>query len=207
MDIILYCFLLVPCITLVPLSLSFNSVAEKFKSYLGIQYGTFLLRKKKFVLLYVRRVILVPFSEKKLHPFLCQVCRCMSLDYLSLCLACTNFLRPSSSFVSDGFVCFPAPFPYKKWQRAAAELFGRRQQGGGNGNVRVLAAAHPWTLVAVVAAAAAAVAGGGQRRLLCSAFIEVGPLMHRLALRARSPGRQGGSSGACFTWLASGLGR
>ncbi len=37
--------LLVPCTTLVPLSSSFNSVPEKIKSYLGIQYGTFLLRK------------------------------------------------------------------------------------------------------------------------------------------------------------------
>jgi hypothetical protein len=35
-DILLYCSLLVPCTTLVPLSLSFNSVPEKFMSYLGI---------------------------------------------------------------------------------------------------------------------------------------------------------------------------
>ncbi len=36
---------LVPCTTLVPLSSSLNSVPEKFKGYLAIQYGTFLLRK------------------------------------------------------------------------------------------------------------------------------------------------------------------
>ncbi len=36
---------LVPCTTLVPLSSSLNSVPEKFKGYLAIQYGTLLLRK------------------------------------------------------------------------------------------------------------------------------------------------------------------
>jgi len=36
---------LVPCTTLVPLSSLHNSVPEKFKGYLAIQYGTFLLRK------------------------------------------------------------------------------------------------------------------------------------------------------------------
>jgi hypothetical protein len=89
------------------------------------------------------------------------------------------------------------------WQRKAAELFGRRQQGGVNGNVRALAAAHPWTL----AAAAAAAAGGGQRCLLCLACVKVGLLTHQLMLRARGPGRQGGGSGTRFSWLASGSGR
>ncbi len=63
--IFLYCSLLVPCTTLEPLSLSFNSVPEKFKSYLGIQYGTFLLRKKKIVLLYVRRVVSISSIFRK----------------------------------------------------------------------------------------------------------------------------------------------
>ncbi len=36
---------LVPCTTLVPLSSPPNSVPEKFKGYLAIQYSTFLLRK------------------------------------------------------------------------------------------------------------------------------------------------------------------
>jgi hypothetical protein len=36
---------LVPCTTLVPLSSPLNSVSEKFKGYLAIQFGTFLLRK------------------------------------------------------------------------------------------------------------------------------------------------------------------
>ncbi len=36
---------LVPCTTLVPLSSPLNSVPEKFKGYLAIQYGTFLMRK------------------------------------------------------------------------------------------------------------------------------------------------------------------
>ncbi len=36
---------LVPCTTLVPLSLPLYSVSEKLKGYLAIQYGTFLLRK------------------------------------------------------------------------------------------------------------------------------------------------------------------
>ncbi len=46
-DILLYCSLLVPCTTWVPLSLSFNSVLEKTKSYLGIQSGTFFVEKKE----------------------------------------------------------------------------------------------------------------------------------------------------------------
>jgi hypothetical protein len=103
-------------------------LGSDLKNYLGIQYGTFLLRKKKIILLYVCRVVLVPFSEKKSHPLLHQI------------------------------ICPPYQFPHKKWQREAAELFGRRRQGGGDGNVRALAAAHLWTSVA---AAAAAVAGGG----------------------------------------------
>jgi hypothetical protein len=54
---------------LAPLSLSFNSVPEKFKSYLGIQHGTFLLRKKKIVLLYVRRVVSIrSIFRKKITP-------------------------------------------------------------------------------------------------------------------------------------------
>ncbi len=36
---------LVPCTALVPLSSPLNSVPEKFKGYLAIQYGTFLLKK------------------------------------------------------------------------------------------------------------------------------------------------------------------
>ncbi len=36
---------LVPCTTLVPLSSPLNSVREKIKGYLAIQYGTFLLKK------------------------------------------------------------------------------------------------------------------------------------------------------------------
>jgi hypothetical protein len=43
-------------------------LGSDLKSYLGIQYGTFLLRKKKIVLLYIRRVVLVPFSEKNYTP-------------------------------------------------------------------------------------------------------------------------------------------
>jgi hypothetical protein len=43
--------------------------------------------------------------------------------------------------------------------------------------------------------------GGGQWFLLCSACVRVGTLTHRLALRARGPGHQGGCSGACFAWL------
>ncbi len=89
------------------------------------------------------------------------------------------------------------------WQRKAPELFGRWRQDGVDGDVRALAAAHPWTLAA---GAAAAAAGGGQRRSLCSAHVGVGPLTHRLALRAHGPGWQGGGSGACFAWLALGLG-
>jgi hypothetical protein len=45
------------------------------------------------------------------------------------------------------------------WQRKAAELFGQWWQGVVDGNVRALAAAHPWMSAAVAAAAAAA--GGG----------------------------------------------
>ncbi len=41
-------------------------LGSDLKSYLGIQYGTFLLRKKKIVLLYVHKVVLVPFSEKSI---------------------------------------------------------------------------------------------------------------------------------------------
>ncbi len=79
------------------------------------------------------------------------------------------------------------------WQRKAAELFGRRWQGSIDGNVRALAAAHPWMSGA---AAVATVAGGGQRRLLCLACVGVGQLTCRLALHARSPGRQGGGEAA-----------
>ena len=38
-------------------------------------------------------------------------------------------------------------------------MFGRRRQGGVDGNVKALVAAHPWTSAAATAAAAAA--GGG----------------------------------------------
>ncbi len=119
----------------------------------------------------VHRVILVPFSEKNTP------------------LAFPNSLPP-------------LPHSHtKKWQRKAAELFGRRQQGSVNGNVKALAMAHLWTLVAATAAAAAA-AGGGQWRLLCLARVRVGPLTCWLPLRAHGPGWQGGGSGTCFAWLA-----
>jgi hypothetical protein len=87
------------------------------------------------------------------------------------------------------------------WQCKAAELFGQWRQGGIDGNVRALAAVHPWTLEA---AAAATAAGEGQRHLLCSACVGVGLLTRWLALRACGLGRQGEGSSACFTWLVSG---
>ncbi len=66
---------LVPCTLDVPSDIKNLFLFQKnrflgsdLKSYLGIQYGTFLLRKKKIVLLYVRRVILVPISEKNYTP-------------------------------------------------------------------------------------------------------------------------------------------
>ncbi len=79
----------------------------------------------------VHRVVLVPFSETNTP------------------LAFPNNLPP-------------LPHSHtKKWQRKAAELFGRRRQGSVDGNVKASAAAHPWTS-AVATAAAAAAAGGGQ---------------------------------------------
>ena len=69
-----------------------------------------------------------------------------------------------------------SPFPHKKWQREAAELFGRRWQGGVDGNVKALAAVQPLTLAVALAAAAAAAVGAG------------------------------GGSGTCFARLASGSG-
>ncbi len=74
-------------------------------------------------------------------------------------------------------------------------MFGRRQQGSIDGDVKALAAAHPWTSAAAMAAAAAA-AGGGQWRLLCLARVRVRPLTHWLALRACGPGWQGGGAAA-----------
>ncbi len=90
------------------------------------------------------------------------------------------------------------PLPHshtQKWQRKAAELFGRQWQSGVDGNVKALAAAHPWTLAAATAAAAAA-AGGGQWRLLCSARVGVRPLTRWLTLCAHGPGQQGVGSSA-----------
>ncbi len=54
--------IIVPFGTLYPrCTLAYRFLGSDLKSYLGIQYGTFfLLRKKKIVLLYVRRVVLVP---------------------------------------------------------------------------------------------------------------------------------------------------
>ncbi len=128
------------------------------------------------LLYFVHRVVLVSFSEKNTP------------------LAFPNNLPP-------------LPHSHtKKWQREAAELFGRWQQGGVDGNVKALAEAHPLTSVAATAVAAVA-AGGGQWRLLCSARVGVGPLTRWLALLARGPGWQGGGSGARFAWLALGSGR
>jgi hypothetical protein len=70
-----------------------------------------------------------------------------------------------------------------------------------------LAVAHPWTLVVAAAVAAAVAAEGGQWCLLCLACVRVRPLTHWLALRACSPGWQGGGSGAHLAWLVLGLGR
>ncbi len=86
------------------------------------------------------------------------------------------------------------PLPHshtQKWQHAAAELFEQRRQGSSNGNVRALAAAHPWMSVA----AAAVAAGGGQGHLLRSACAGVGWLTHRAMLLACGPRWQGGAAG------------
>ncbi len=95
-DILLYCSLLVPCTTLVPLSLSFNSVPEKFKSYLGIQYGIFLLTKKKIVLLYVCRVVSISsiFRKKlgmlgEIFAFNFWLSDYHTQDFLFLCITLT----------------------------------------------------------------------------------------------------------------------
>jgi hypothetical protein len=113
-------------------------LGSDLKSYLGIQYGTFLLRKKKTVLLYICRVVLVPYSEKN-----------------------TPLALPNLP---------PLPIPTQKRQHAAAELFGQRRQGGGNGNVRTLAAVHPWKSVAVGVGGVAAGGGGGA----CFAWLVLG---------------------------------
>ena len=78
----------------------------------------------------VHRVVLVPFLEKNTS------------------LAFSNNLPPLPQSHT------------KKWQCKAAELFGKQRQGGVDGNVKALAAAHPWTLAAAMAAAAAAAGGG-----------------------------------------------
>ncbi len=119
----------------------------------------------EIVLLNVRRVVLVPFSEK-IHPSLFQT------------------------------ICPPYPIPTQKRQRKAAELFGRRQQGGIDGNVKALGAAYPWTSAAAAAAAAVAVAA--------AAAVAVAAAAVAAAVAAAAAG---GGSGACFAWLASGSGR
>ncbi len=154
-------------------------LGSDLKSYLGIQYGTFLLRKKKIVLLYVRRVVLVPFSEK-ITP-----------------LASPNDLPPipiptQKMAARSSRVIWMAAAGRWQWQcqgvggGASVDVGGGGGSGGGGGG-----------------------SGGrrGERRSLCLARFGVGPLTHRLALRACGPGWQGGDSSNHFAFLVLGSGR
>ncbi len=85
-------------------------------------------------------------------------------------------------------------------------MFGRQQQGSVNGNVKALAAAHPWTSAAATAAATAAAGGGALALALLG--LRRGRAADALARAAHSwPRVAGGGSGARFAWLVSGSGR
>ncbi len=114
-------------------------------------------------------------------------------------LACAARLQPRAAGGGSGS-CFAW-----LWQHEAAELFGRRWQGGVDGNVRTLAAAHPWMSAAVVAAAAAA--GRGAALLALLGLCRGGAADASACFARLLPRAAGGVSGACFAWLALGSGR